>query len=82
MLVRAVCLCVNFTTENITHINDSLHLAGKKMLGYYLFLVGNTSPRAKLEENCELRAQQHLLSQMEAVDFIVLQVSFATREIF
>ena len=42
------------------YINNSLHLARKYawifVRGHYLFREANSFPRAKLEENCELRA--------------------------
>ena len=41
------------------YINNSLHLARKYtrifVRGHYLFREANSFPRAKLEENCELR---------------------------
>ena len=41
------------------YINNSLHLAQKYarifVRGRYLFQEGNSFPRVKLEENCELR---------------------------
>ena len=42
-------------------MNNSLHLARKYarifVRGHYLFREGNSFPRAKLEENCELRGK-------------------------
>ena len=49
--------------------------------GHYLFREANSFPRAKLEENCELRYEEQMMSkdkypsifspQMEAIVFIV-----------
>ena len=43
----------------VVYINNSLHLARKYagifVRGHYLFREANSFPRAKLEENCELR---------------------------
>ena len=56
------------------YINNSLHLARKYarifVRGHYLFREGNSFPRAKLEENCELRgtdtAQEQISEQIFA----------------
>ena len=57
------------------------------MLGYLsadiICSERRTVPRAKLEENCELRGKPSILSrEMEAIVFIILQIFFATRAIF
>ena len=57
--------------------------------GHYLFLVAHSFPRAKLEENCELRGtdnvrgqiSEHIFAQMEAIVFIILQNFFATHAV-
>ena len=59
------------------------------IIGHYLFLEVNSFPRAKLEENCELRGtgndqgqlSEHFSPKMEAIVFIVLQIFFATRTV-
>ena len=73
------------------YINNSRHLARKYarifLCGHYLFLVAHSFPRAKLEENCELRGtdnvpgqiSENIFAQMEAIVFIILQNFFATR---
>ena len=67
------------------YINNSHHLARKYarifVRGHYLFQEANSFPRAKLEENCELRRTdnvqgqitEHISPQMEAIVFIILQ---------
>ena len=56
----------------VSYINNSLHLARKYaqicVRGHYLFREANSFPRAKLEENCELR---YFRSQIEAIVFII-----------
>ena len=77
-------------------LNNSLrlHLARKYaqifVRGHYLFREANSFPRAKLEENCELRGadnvqgqisdrHEHIFkSQMEAIVVNILQIFFAT----
>ena len=50
------------------YINNSLHLARKYALifvrGHYLFREANSFPRAKLEENCELRGTDNVQGQI------------------
>ena len=50
------------------YINNSLHLARKYarifVLGHYLFREANSFPRAKLEENCELRGTDNVQGQI------------------
>ena len=59
--VRCVCHCFSYhiLTSSVIYINNSLHLARKYarmfVRGHYLFREANSFPRAKLEENCELR---------------------------
>ena len=49
------------------YINNSLHLARKYtrifVRGHYLFREANSFPRAKLEENCELRGTDNVQGQ-------------------
>ena len=49
---------------NDLYINNSLHLARKYaqifVRGHYLFREANSFPRAKLEENCELRGTDNV----------------------
>ena len=53
---------------NVTYINNSLHLARKYarifVRGHYLFREANSFPRAKLEENCELRGTDNVQRQI------------------
>ena len=55
-------------TKPIKYINNSLHLALKYaqifVRGHYLFRVANSFPRAKLEENCELRGADNVQGQI------------------
>ena len=50
------------------YINDSLHLARKYaqifVRGHYLFREAKRFPRAKLEENCELRGADNVQGQI------------------
>ena len=50
------------------YINNSLHLAQKYaqifVRGHYLFREANSFPRAKLEENCELRGADNVQRQI------------------
>ena len=50
------------------YINNSCHLARKHaqifVHGHYLFREANSFPRAKLEENCELRGTDNVLGQI------------------
>ena len=50
------------------YINNSRHLARKYaqifVRGHYLFREANTFPRAKLEENCELRGTDNVQGQI------------------
>ena len=50
------------------YINNSLHLARKYarifVRGHYLFREANSFPRAKLEENCELRETDNVQGQI------------------
>ena len=50
------------------YINNSLHLARKYaqifVRGRYLFREANSFPRAKLEENCELRGTDNVQGQI------------------
>ena len=52
----------------VDYINNSLHLARKYarifVLGHYLFREANSFPRAKLEENCELRGTDNVQGQI------------------
>ena len=66
-------LKLNSSINNILHlarkhINNSLHLARKYarifVRGHYLFREANSFPRAKLEENCELRGTDNVQGQV------------------
>ena len=50
------------------YINNSRHLARKYarifVRGHYLFREANSFPRAKLEENCELRGTDNVQGQI------------------
>ena len=52
----------------MVYINNSLHLARKYarifVRGHYLFREANSFPRAKLEENCELRGTDTVQGQI------------------
>ena len=52
----------------VGYINNSLHLARKYaqifVRGHYLFREANSFPRAKLEENCELRGADNVQGQI------------------
>ena len=52
----------------IIYINNSRHLAQKYsrifVRGHYLFREANSFPRAKLEENCELRGTDNVQGQI------------------
>ena len=74
------------------YINNSLHLARKYarifVRGNYLFREANSFPRAKLEENCELRGTDNIQGQIPVhifvakwmlLCFIILQIFFFTR---
>ena len=53
------------------YINNSLHLARKYarifIRGHYLFREANSFPRAKLEENCELRGTDNVQGQYPSI---------------
>ena len=55
-------------TSRSTYINNSCHLARKYarifVRGHYLFREANSFPRAKLEENCELRGTDNVQGQI------------------
>ena len=74
------------------YINNSLYMARKYARIFvrgHLFREANSFPRAKLEENCELRGTDMskdkcpniFLPQMEAIVFTILQIFFATRAV-
>ena len=76
------------------YINNSRHLARKYarifVRGHYLFREANSFPRAKLEENCELRNADIMSKdkypsifspQMEAIIFTILQIVFVTHAV-
>ena len=52
----------------MVYINNSLHLARKYVRifvrGHYLFREASSFPRAKLEENCELRGTDNVQGQI------------------
>ena len=76
------------------YINNSHHLGRKYarifVLGHNLFREANSFPRAKLEENSELRGtdnvqeqiSEHIYPQMATIVFIILEIFFATRAVF
>ena len=55
-------------TKQKRYINNSLHLARKYaqifVRGHYLFREANSFPRAKLEENCDLRGADNVQGQI------------------
>ena len=57
-----------FGQHSWIYINNSLHLARKYaqifVRGHYLFREANSFPRAKLEENCELRGADNVQGQI------------------
>ena len=64
-------LCPHLTVTTVlrtSYINNSLHLARKYarifVRGHYLFREANSFPRAKLEENCELRGTDNVQGQI------------------
>ena len=67
-----IILQIFFATRTILkigeYINNSLHLARKYakifVSGHYLFREPNSFPRAKLEENCELRGTDNVQGQI------------------
>ena len=74
------------------YINNSLYMARKYARIFvrgHLLREANSFPRAKLEENCELRGTDMskdkcpniFLPQMEAIVFTILQIFFATRAV-
>ena len=58
----------NKHVRNFDDINNSLHSASKYarifVRGHYLFREANSYPRAKLEENCELRGTDNVQGQI------------------
>ena len=60
--------CFDLQTSMRKYINNSLHLARKYAMifvrGHYLFREANSFPRAKLEENCELRGTDNVQGQI------------------
>ena len=54
--------------QHLRYINNSLHLGRKYarifVRGHYLFREANSFPRAKLEENCELRGTDNVQGQI------------------
>ena len=74
----------------VVYINNSRHLARKHaqvfVRGHYLFREANSFPRAKLEENCELRGtdnvqgqiSEHIFAPNGNFVFIIVQIFFAT----
>ena len=76
--VSILCLCTSrLGNENglffqliisFTYINNCRYLARKYarifVRGHYLFREANSFPRAKLEENCELRATDNVQGQI------------------
>ena len=64
-LILAILLC---DTRNYVYINNSLYLARKYaqifVRGHYLFREAYSFPRAKFEENCELRGADNVQGQI------------------
>ena len=56
------------SVNDLVYINSSRHLARKYarifVRGHYLFREANSFPRAKLEENCELRGTDNVQGQI------------------
>ena len=67
-LTTAPSLLPKTTSRKKQNINNSRHLARKYarifVLGHYLFREANSFPRAKLEENCELRGTDNVQGQI------------------
>ena len=65
-----MCLSLFLLCFIYVYINNSLHLARKYarifVRGQYLFREANSFPRAKLEENCELRGTDNVQGQISA----------------
>ena len=69
---RNLCKSNSFAVNSLQlvrkYINNSRHLKGKYarifVRGHYLFREGNSFPRAKLKENCELRGTDNVQGQM------------------
>ena len=63
------------------YINNSLHLARKYarifVRGHYLFREANSFPRAKLEENCELRGTDHVQGEFQVRISVQVDKSFS-----
>ena len=59
---------LSYLKKSKSQINNSLHLARKYagifVRGHYLFREANSFPRAKLEENCELRGTDNVQGQI------------------
>ena len=59
---------LHLISDTWKYINNSLHLARKYarifVRGHYLFREANSFPRAKLEENCELRGTDNVQGQI------------------
>ena len=83
----------NTPQVSMGYINNSRHLARKYsrifVRGHYLFREANSFPRAKLEENCELRGtdnvqgqiSEHIFAPNGGHCFVILQIFFATRAV-
>ena len=63
------------------YINNSLHLARKYarifVRGHYLFREENSFPRAKLEENCELRGTDNVQGEFQVRISVQVDKSFS-----
>ena len=61
-------ISVHIFAPNGDYINNSLHLVRKYarifVRGHYLFREANSFPRAKLEENCELRGTDNVQGEI------------------
>ena len=64
-------ISVHIFAPNGGYINNSLHLVRKYarifVRGHYLFREANSFPRAKLEENCELRGTDNVQGQISGI---------------
>ena len=68
IIFKTTFRCPHDTIIRSKYINNSLHLARKYarifVRGHYLFREGNSFPRAKLEESCELRGTDNVQGQI------------------
>ena len=88
-------LYLRYRNQVTQYINNSCHLAWKYawifVHRHYLFREANSFPRAKLEENCELRGTDNVQGQISVHIFApnggyclyypILQIFFVTRAV-